>query len=185
MSVHKTLKTTLTIGTFEVIICQKFANLVPSFAGWIIVCLVQTGTITRPNQDGRRVRHGQTRDRPIPGVPKKRNARFSLLWHSKCLFHQIKHCLLKKNDTKIIEIGRIILILWSFLKTSSLSIFSSFSWHFSQGLWLFWIPYIAVRESIWSVRTKQRENLWTAIPVVNSSRRLNKIRKWLCFKKWL
>ena len=26
---------------------------------------------------------------------------------------------------------------------------------------------------------KQRKNVWTAIPVLNSSRRLNKIRKWL------
>ena len=31
----------------------------------------------------------------------------------------------------------------------------------------------------------QRENLWTAIPAVNSSHRFNEIRKWLCFKKWL
>ena len=54
----------------------------------------------------------------------------------------------EKNDTKIIKIGWVVLILWSFLKTSSLSIFSSF--------------------------------LWTAIAVVNSSRRLKKNRKWLC-----
>ena len=46
---------------------------------------------------------------------------------------------------------RIVLILWSFLKTSSFSaIFSSFSLHFSQGLglWLFWLPYIVARELI-------------------------------------
>ena len=34
-------------------------------------------------------------------------------------------------------------------------------------------------EAHWSVQTKQRENLWTAIPAINSSRRFNKICKWL------
>ena len=32
---------------------------------------------------------------------------------------------------------------------------------------------------------KHRENLWTAIPAVNSSRKFKNICKWPCFKKWL
>ena len=37
-----------------------------------------------------------------------------------------------------------------------------------------------------SLQIKQRENLRAAIPAVNSScRSINKIRKLLCFKKWL
>ena len=51
-----------------------------------------------------------------------------------------------------------------------------FSWdtRYSQGLWLFWLPYIVAREPIDPCKTKQRENLWTAIPAVNSSRRFIK-----------
>ena len=54
----------------------------------------------------------------------------------------------EQNNTKIIEIGWVVLLIWLFLIPSSLSIFSSFSWHFSRGLWLFWLPYIVAREPI-------------------------------------
>ena len=56
---------------------------------------------------------------------------------------------------------------------------------FQSGIIAFLTSIHSCPEAHWSVQRKQRENLWTAIglPVVNSSRRFNKIRKWLCFKK--
>ena len=82
------------------------------------------------------------------------------------LFHQIKHCLLKRmipRSLKLVEQFWVYGNFWKHRHQSSLSNFSSFLWHFSQGLWLFWLPYIVAREPI------------DPIPVVNSSCRLNKI----------
>ena len=56
---------------------------------------------------------------------------------------------------------------------------------FHSGIMFFVTSIHCCPEAHWSVQTKQRENLWTAIPAVNSSRRFKKIRKWLCFQKWL
>ena len=60
------------------------------------------------------------------GCPKTRNARFSLLWYSK-----IKHILIssdkalssENNDTKIISLGSVVLILQPFLETQSITNF--------------------------------------------------------------
>ena len=56
---------------------------------------------------------------------------------------------------------------------------------FQAGLMAFLTSIHCCLDAHWSMRTKQRENLWTAIPAVNTSHRFNKICKWLCFKKWL
>ena len=56
---------------------------------------------------------------------------------------------------------------------------------FLSGIMAFFTSIHCCPEACWSVQTKQRENLWTAIPAINNSPRLNKIRKLLCFKKWL
>ena len=47
---------------------------------------------------------------------------------------------------------------------------------FQSGIWGFLTSIHCCPEAHWSVQTKQRENLWTAIPAVNSSRWFNKIR---------
>ena len=57
----------------------------------------------------------------MPGVPKIAERldfryfdikKYSIFW-----FHQNKTLSSEKNDTKIIEIGWVVLIVWSFLKT--------------------------------------------------------------------
>ena len=50
---------------------------------------------------------------------------------------------------------------------------------FQAGIMAFLTSIHCCPDAHWSVRTKQRENLWTAIPTVNSSCRFNKIHKWL------
>ena len=84
----------------------------------------------------------------------------------------------EKNDTKIIEIGWVVLILWSFLKTVIFN-FCFILVTFQSGIMAFLTSIHCCPEAHWSVQTKQRENLWTAIPAVNISRRFNKICKWL------
>ena len=60
-------------------------------------------------------------------------------------FHQIKHCLLKK---KLYQDHWNWFSSFDFVvishKCSHCQMFSLFSWHFSQGLWLFWLPYIVM-----------------------------------------
>ena len=46
---------------------------------------------------------------------------------------------------------------------------------FQSGIMAFLTSTHCCPEAHWSMQTKQRENLWTAIPAVNSSRRFNKI----------
>ena len=54
-----------------------------------------------------------------------------------------------------------------------ISIFSSFLWHLSQGLWLFWLPYIVARKSIDPCKQTKRELMDSY--TVNVSRRFNKL----------
>ena len=89
----------------------------------------------------------------------------------------------EKNDIKITEIGWVVLILWSFLKTWSLSIFPSFLWYFRQGQWLFWLPYIVARKptfthwSVPAVNNSRRYKFWLFQEMVVESILLNQI-KW-------
>ena len=125
----------------------------------------------------------------IPGVPQKaeRLILVTLIFENIAFlkFHQIKHCLLKRMisrshwnwlssfDSMVISQNMVIFHFLFILVT------------FQSGIMAFLTSIHCCPEAHWSVQTKQRENLWTAIPTVNSSRRFNKIRKWLCFKKWL
>ena len=52
---------------------------------------------------------------------------------------------------------------------------------FQSGIMAFLTSIHCCPEAHWSVQTKQRKNLWTAIPAVNTSRRFNKIRKMTVF----
>ena len=114
------------------------------------------------------------------------NFRYFDIRKYRILFHQIKHCLLKRRIRRSLNLVIwVVLILWSFFRTWTFSIFSSFSWHFQSGIMAFLTSIHRCQQAHWSVQTKQNENLWTAIPAVNSSRRFNKIHKWLCLKKWL
>ena len=56
---------------------------------------------------------------------------------------------------------------------------------FQSGIMVFLTSIPCCPEVHWSMQTKHTENLWTAIPAVNSSQTFNKICKWLRFKKWL
>ena len=47
---------------------------------------------------------------------------------------------------------------------------------FQSGIMAFLTSIHCCLEAHWSVQTKQRENLWTAIPAVNSSYKFNKLR---------
>ena len=64
---------------------------------------------------------------PYTGCPKKSvtlDFRYIEIWkYSIFWFHQIKHCLLKRNYTKIIWFGMIVLILQPFLETQSFTNF--------------------------------------------------------------
>ena len=99
------------------------------------------------------------------------------------LFHQIKHCLLKRmipRSLKFVEYSfdsmvisqNIVIVKFIFILVT-----------FQSRIMAFLTSIHCCPKAQWSVQTKERENVWTAIPAVNSSRRFNKIRKWLCFKK--
>ena len=119
---------------------------------------------------------------------KVRNAQFWLLCYSK-----IYHILIssdrtlssEKNDTKIIEIWLSNFDSMVIFQKTVIINFLFILVTYQAGIMAFLTSLRCCPEAHWSVRTKQRENLWTAIPAVNSSRRFNKIRKWLCFKKLL
>ena len=107
------------------------------------------------------------------------NRKYSIFW-----FHQIKHCFWKEwyqdhwfwltsFDSMVIS-QNIVIVNFLFILVT-----------FQSGIMAFVTSIHCCPKAHWSVQTKQRENLWTAIPAVNSSRRFDKIRKWLCFQKWL
>ena len=97
--------------------------------------------------------------------------KYSIFW-----FHQIKHCLLKRMIPRSLKLVEQFLIYGHFSKYGQCVNFPfKVLVTFQSGIMAFltsihWCP-----EAHWSVQTKQRENLWTAIPAVNSSRRFNKI----------
>ena len=76
----------------------------------------------------------------------------------------------EKNDSKIIEIGWVVLIPWSFLKTQPFQ-FSLHSRDLSVRGYGFSDFHTLLPGSPLIRANKTRENVWTAIPAVNSSRR--------------
>ena len=102
--------------------------------------------------------------------------KYSIFW-----FHQIKHCLLKRMIPRSLKLVEQFWFYGHFSKHSHCQL----SLHSRDWIMAFLTSIHCCQETHWSVQRKQRGNLWTAIPAVNSSCRFNKISKWLCFKKWL
>ena len=109
----------------------------------------------------------------IPGVPKKGNSRFSLLDIQK---YSITILISSDKTLKLVE------EFWFYGHFSNYS-HRQFSLHSRD---------ISVRDNGFSDfhtllpgTPLIRANNTKREPAVNSSRRFNKIRKWLCFKKWL
>ena len=100
-------------------------------------------------------------------------------------FHQVNHCLLKRmipRSLKLLGMSSFDSMAMSQNKVIVNFLFILVTFH--SGIMAFLTSIHCCPEAHWSMQTK-RENLWTAIPAVNTSHRFNKIRKWLCFKNWL
>ena len=81
----------------------------------------------------------------------------------------------ENNDTKIIEIGWVVFDSMVISQNMVIFNFLFILVTFQSGIMAFRTSIHCCPETHWSVQTKQRENLWTAIPAVNSSHRFNKI----------
>ena len=77
----------------------------------------------------------------------------------------------EKNDTTIIEIGWVVFYSMVISQNIVIVSFLFILMTFQSGIKAFLTSIHCCPEAHWSVQTKQRENLWTAIPAVNSSRR--------------
>ena len=105
---------------------------------------------------------------------------FDIKKYSIFLFHQIKHCLLKRmipRSLKLVEYFDSMVISQNIVTVNFLFILVTVQ----SGIMavMTYIHCCPEAHWIWSMQTKQRENLCTAIPAVNNSGRFNKICKWL------
>ena len=128
----------------------------------------------------------------IPGVPPKaeRSIFLTLIFENIALFFFFsssdRTLSSKKNDTQdhwnwLISFHSMV-ISQNIVIVNFLFIFVTFQ----SGIMAFLTSlYIVARKPIDPCKQNKRENLWTAILAVNSSRRFNKILKWLWLKKWL
>ena len=105
---------------------------------------------------------------------------YSIFW-----FHQIKHCLLKRMIPRSLKLDEQFWFYGNFSKHSHHQ-YSLILMTFLSGIMAFLTSIHCSPEAHWSVQTKQRENLWTAIPAVSSSHRFNKSvppNLCVCFKQ--
>ena len=103
--------------------------------------------------------------------------KYSIFW-----FHQIKHCLLKKkNDTKIIWFGSVVLILQPFLETQSITNLREL---FRAGMAVHKFSLCFVRTDLLGVRATMYGSQKSHYPCLKMSREWRENWQWSCLRNY-